>query len=114
VILALGILAMTVGLIRAEAGRDLDILAATGASSMTRRTITAVTAGALGLLGVILGTFGAYLALGAGYLSDIGSLLPVPVVHVAALAAGVPLIGFVAGWLMAGRQPRGRYRRPAD
>jgi putative ABC transport system permease protein len=114
VLLALGILAMTVGLIRAEAGRDLAILAATGASSMTRRTITAVTAGALGLLGVILGTFGAYLALGAGYLSDIGSLLPIPLVHLLALAVGVPLVGFIAGWFMAGREPRGRYRRPAD
>ncbi len=47
IVLALGILAMSVGLIRSETASDLRTLAATGASSWTRRTITAVTAGAL-------------------------------------------------------------------
>ena len=44
-LLALGILAMTVGLIRAESAGDLRTLTATGATSSTRRNITATTAG---------------------------------------------------------------------
>jgi putative ABC transport system permease protein len=58
-LLALGVLAMTVGLIRSETGSDLRTLAAAGASSRTRRTLTAATAGALALLGALLGTTGA-------------------------------------------------------
>ncbi|MBA2634728.1 MAG: FtsX-like permease family protein, partial [Chloroflexi bacterium] len=54
-LLALGILAMTVGLIRAETASDLRTLAATGATSTMRRTLTAATAGALALLGSLLG-----------------------------------------------------------
>jgi putative ABC transport system permease protein len=54
-LLALGILAMTIGLIRGEAVGDLRTLTATG---RTRRTLTAATSGALALLG----TGGAYLA----------------------------------------------------
>jgi hypothetical protein len=50
-LLALGVLAMTVGLIRSETGSDLRTLAAARASSRTRRTLTAATAGALALLG---------------------------------------------------------------
>jgi putative ABC transport system permease protein len=57
--LALCILAMSVGLIRSETAGDLRTLAATGASSYTRRTLTAATAAALGLLGAILGTLAA-------------------------------------------------------
>ena len=44
IVLALGILAMTLGLIRSETAGDLHTLAATGASGWTRRTLTAVTA----------------------------------------------------------------------
>src|ERR1039457_6809127 len=47
--LALGILAMTVGLIRSETARDLRTLTATGASSFARRELTAATAFALRL-----------------------------------------------------------------
>ena len=47
--LALCILAMSVGLVRSETANDLRTLAATGASSYTRRALTAATAGALGL-----------------------------------------------------------------
>ena len=60
--LALGILAMSVGLIRSETASDLRTLTATGASSRTRRTLTAATAGALGLAGAVLGTAAAYVA----------------------------------------------------
>ena len=74
---ALGILAMTVGLIRSEAAGDVRTLTATGASSATRRTLTAATAGALALLGVALGTAGAYAAVVAGYV-DVADLTPIP------------------------------------
>ncbi|HEX9342013.1 MAG TPA: FtsX-like permease family protein, partial [Actinomycetota bacterium] len=56
ILLALGVLAMTVGLIRSETAGDLRTLTATGANSRTRRTLTSATAGALGLLGGLLGT----------------------------------------------------------
>jgi putative ABC transport system permease protein len=61
ILLALGILAMSVGLIRSETGSDLRTLAATRASSTTRRTLTAATAGPLGLAGAVLGTVAAYI-----------------------------------------------------
>ena len=50
-LLALAILAMTVGLIRGESAGDLRTLTAAGATSGIRRTLTATTAGALALLG---------------------------------------------------------------
>ena len=62
-LVALGVLAMTVGLIRSETANDLRTLTATGATSTTRRAITGATAGVLALLGALLGTAGAYLAL---------------------------------------------------
>ena len=52
-LLALAILAMTVGLIRSESAGDLRTLTATGATSRIRRTLTATTAGALALLGAL-------------------------------------------------------------
>ena len=56
IVIAFGVLAASVGLIRSETAPDLRTLTATGASSATRRMITAATAAALGLLGAILGT----------------------------------------------------------
>ena len=73
-LLALAILAMTVGLIRSESAGDLRTLTATGATNRIRRTLTAATAGALALLGALLGVAGAYLALAATYLDDLGYL----------------------------------------
>ncbi|MGD0395112.1 MAG: hypothetical protein ABSC41_21020 [Acidimicrobiales bacterium] len=61
-LLALGVPATTVGLIRSEAVRDLRTLTATGAPSSTRRSITAATAGALGMLGAFCGVAVAYIA----------------------------------------------------
>src|SRR5215207_7009959 len=49
-LLALAILAMTVGLIRSETAGDLRTLTAAGATSRVRRTLTAATAGGLALL----------------------------------------------------------------
>ena len=62
-LLALAILAMTVGLIRGESAGDLRTLTAAGATSSIRRTLTATTAGALALLGALLGVAGAYVVL---------------------------------------------------
>jgi putative ABC transport system permease protein len=55
-LIALGVLAMAVGLIRAEAAGDVRTLTAIGAASTTRRTLTATTAGTLALLGALLGS----------------------------------------------------------
>src|ERR1035438_3672730 len=66
-VLALGVLAMTVGLLRSETAGDLRTLAATGASSSTRRALAAATAGALGLVGAVLGTVAGYVAV-IGYI----------------------------------------------
>jgi putative ABC transport system permease protein len=104
-LLALAILAMTVGLIRSESAGDLRALTATGASSGIRRTLTAVTAGALALLGALLGVAGAYLVLLALYYDDLGYLSHVPVLYLALAVVGVPLAAAAAGWLLAGREP---------
>jgi putative ABC transport system permease protein len=113
-LLALGILAMTVGLIRGEAAGDLRTLTATGAAGATRRGLTAVTGGALALLGALLGATGAYLALIAGYHSDLGALGRVPVGHLAAALIGLPLTAAAAGWLLGGREPPALARRPLE
>ena len=107
VLLALGILAMTVGLIRGESARELRTLTATGAASHTRRALTASTAGALALLGVILAITTTYLALVAGYWPDAGRLTRIPVAHLTAIAVGLPLIATGASWLLAGREQPG-------
>jgi putative ABC transport system permease protein len=104
-LLALAILAMTVGLIRGESAGDLRTLTATGATSRIRRTLTAATAGALALLGALLGVAGAYLALAATYSDDLGYLGRIPVLPLAVMVVGVPLTAAAAGWLLAGRQP---------
>jgi putative ABC transport system permease protein len=113
-LLALGILAMTVGLIRGEAAGELRTLTATGATSGTRRTLTAVTGGALALLGVLLGAAGAYLALLAGYNDDLGALGRVPVAHLALTVIGLPLTAAAVGWLLAGREPSTLARQPLE
>ena len=111
-LLALGVLAMTVGLIRSEAAGDLRTLTATGATSRIRRTLTASTAGALALLGALLGVAGAYLALTAGYRSDLASLNRMPVLDLTVTAIGLPLLAALAGWLLAGREPPSIARQP--
>jgi putative ABC transport system permease protein len=104
-LLALAILAMTVGLIRGESAGDLRTLTATGATSRIRRTLTATTAGALALLGAVLGVAGAYIALAATYHDDLGYLGDVPFLYLALAVVGVPLAAAAAGWLLAGREP---------
>jgi putative ABC transport system permease protein len=103
-LLALGILAMTVGLIRSESAGDLRMLTATGATARIRRTLTATTAGALALLGALLGVAGAYVVLLATFCDDLGYLSSVPFQYLALAVIGVPLAAACAGWLVAGRE----------
>ena len=113
-VVALGVLAMTVGLIRTETANDLRTLTATGASSTIRRALTSATAGALALLGSLLGTAGAYLALLAWNHSHLHALTAVPFVDLAAIIVGLPLAAITAGWLLAGRQPPTIARQPLE
>jgi len=119
IVLALCILVMSIGLIRSETAGDLRTLAATGASSYTRRTITAATAGALGLLGAILGTLAGYVGV-IGWLransvhGGLSSLGDVPVASLLTIVLGLPLIAAALGWLLAGRQPAAMSHQPIE
>jgi putative ABC transport system permease protein len=114
ILLALGVLAMTVGLIRSETGRELRTLTANGASSTTRRTLTGATAAALALLGALLGTAGAYLALLAWYHHDLHPMRQIPVLNLITIVVGLPLLAAIAGWLLAGREPQAIARQPLE
>jgi putative ABC transport system permease protein len=117
-VLALGILGLSVGLVRSEARRDLRTLAATGASGATRRTITAVTAGALGFTGAVVGIVGGYVAaLGffrSNSLDTLSSLSSIPVSNLLILLVGMPLAATILGWLLAGRDPADLGRQPLE
>ncbi len=116
--LAIGILGMSVGLVRSEAARDLRTLAATGASGTTRRTITATTAGALGFTGAVVGIIGGYLAaigfFRSNSLDGLSSLSSIPVTNLLVILVGTPLAATVLGWLLAGRDPAGIARQPLE
>jgi len=115
IVIAFGVLAASVGLIRSETAPDLRTLTATGASPRTRRMITAATAAALGLLGAILGMAGALaagLAWAHGSLSDMFGGLPLSDVLI--LLVGLPLVAAAGGWLLAGREPEVIARQPLD
>lgn len=110
ILLALGVLAMTIGLIRSETAGDLRILAATGASSRTRRSLTAATAGVLALVGAVVGTAAAYVAM-IGFsrtnsLDGISSLASVPVANLLTILVAMPLVAAIVGWLAAWREPK--------
>jgi putative ABC transport system permease protein len=104
-ILALAILAMTVGLIRSESAGDPRTLTATGATPSIRRTLTAATAGAPALLGALLGVAGAYVVLLALYHDDLGYLSDAPLLYLTVAVVGVPLAAAASGWLLAGHEP---------
>ena len=115
IVIAFGVLAASVGLIRSETAQDLRTLTAAGASAGTRRTITAATAAALGLLGAILGMAGALvagLAWAHGSLSAMFGGLPLSDVLI--LLVGLPLVAGAGGWLLAGREPAAIARQPLD
>ena len=86
-------------------------LTAATATPAVRRTLTATTAGALALLGALLGVAGAYVIVLATNHDDLGRLPDVPVLHLALAVIEVPRVATAAGWLPrdASRPPlRGR------
>ena len=115
-LLALGVLAMTVGLIRSETARDLRTLTATGAGARTRRALTGVTAGVLGL--PRRGTRHGGRASSPGSSWAHSSLMQtfgnVPWHDIGLLVIGMPLIGAAAGWLLGGRAPSAVSRQPLE
>jgi len=117
-VLALGILAMSIGLVRSETASDLRTLTAAGASGAARRTITAATAGALALTGAVVGTAGGYLAVIGFFRTDqldqLSELDSVPVAELVWILVGLPLIAVVVSWLLGGREPRGIARQPLE
>jgi len=115
IVIAFGVLAASVGLIRSETERDLRTLTATGASSATRRMITAATAAALGLLGAVLGMAVAVIAGLAWAHSSLSVMFGgLPLTDVLVLLAGLPLAAAAGGWLLAGREPDVISRQPLD
>jgi putative ABC transport system permease protein len=118
IVLALGILAMSIGLIRSETARDLRTLTAAGASSLTRRELTAATAFSLALGGAALGIVAAYVA-AVGYswdnpLDGLSALSSVPVGNLLVIGVGMPVAAAIVGWLMAGREPSAIARQPLE
>ena len=118
ILLALGILAMSIGLIRSEAAGDLRILTAAGASSFMRRNLTAVTAGALALIGAVVGTVAGYIAMIAfsrtSSLDGLSSLSSVPVANLLIILVAMPVGATVGGWLLAGREPAAFAHQPIE
>ena len=117
--LALAILAMSVGLIRSETASELRTLTAAGASRRARRTLTAATAGALGLAGALLGTFTGYVGV-IGWLRSntlnggISALGNVPVANLLVIVVGMPAAATLVGWLLAGREPPAIAHQPIE
>jgi putative ABC transport system permease protein len=115
ILIALGVLAASVGLIRSETARDLRTLTATGASTTTRRTITAATAAALGLLGAVLGLAFAVVTGLVWAHADLSAMFgDVPLADVLILLIGLPLLAAAGGWLFAGRKPQAVARQPIE
>jgi putative ABC transport system permease protein len=118
ILLALGILAMSVGLLRSETSSDLRILTATGADSKARRSISSATAGALALTGAVVGIAGGYVAaigfFRTNHLDTLSSLNSVPVANLLLILVGMPLVAAIGGWLLAGREPNAIGRRPLE
>ncbi len=116
ILLALGILAMSVGLLRSETASDLRALTAAGAGSTARRAISAATAGALALIGAVVGIVAGYVAaigfFRASQLDSLSSLTSVPVASLLLILIGMPLIAVTGGWLLAGREPSAIGRQP--
>lgn len=114
VLAALSVLALTLGLVRSEAGDQLRTLTAAGATSTFRRNLSAANASTLAATGVLLGTLVAYGGLAAGYADDLTSLRPIPYVNLGIMLIGTPLLAGLAGWLLAGREPPTLKRTPVE
>ncbi|GIJ54179.1 FtsX-like permease family protein [Virgisporangium aurantiacum] len=111
---ALGVLAMTVGLIRSETARDLRTLSAAGARRRTRRALTAATAGSLALAGAIIGIACTYLAVLAWFHQELHWLAHPPWTNLAAILVGLPVVAYLGGWLLTGREAQEIARQPLD
>ncbi len=118
ILLALGILAMSVGLLRSETASSLRTLTAAGASGKARRAISAATAGALALIGVVVGTAAGYIAaigfFRTSQLDTLSSLASIPAANLLLIGVGMPLIAVAGGWLLAGREPSAIGRVPLE
>jgi putative ABC transport system permease protein len=115
ILLALGVLVMTVGLIRSETAGDLRTLTAAGASSGIRRTIVGATAGVIGLLGALLGTTAAAIAALAWAKSSPSAVFGgIPAIDFLLILVGLPVVAAVGGWLLAGREPSAIARQPLE
>ena len=118
--LALGVLAMSVGLIRSETASELRTLTAAGASSRTRRSLTAVTAGGLAFLGALLGTVAAYVGLIGWFRSNaleggVSDIIDhVPWDNLFFILIAMPVVAVLIGWVLAGREPTGIGTRPME
>lgn len=115
ILLALGILAMSVGLLRSETASSRRTLTAAGASSATRRAISAATAGALALVGAVVGIVAGYVAaigfFRTSQLDNLSSLTSIPLANLLLIGVGMPLAAGIGGWLLAGREPAAIGRR---
>jgi putative ABC transport system permease protein len=115
ILLALGVLVMTVGLIRSETAGDLRTLTATGASRGVRRTIVGATAGVIGLLGAIIGTAAAAIATVAWAKSSPSATFGgIPAIDFLLVLVGLPTVAAVGGWLLGGRDPAAFARQPLE
>ena len=118
ILLALGILAMSVGLLRSETASNLRTLTATGASATARRAISAATASALALIGAVVGIVAGYVAaigfFRTNQLDTLSALTSVPVADLLLIGVGMPLVAVIGGWLLAGREPNAIGRRPLE
>lgn len=104
-VFSLGIVALTLGLLRAETATDLRVLWAAGATRTITQTLSATTGATLAGTGALLGAVSAYAALAAGYTSDIQQLSAVPVLHLTTLLIGVPATAALLSWMISGTGP---------
>jgi putative ABC transport system permease protein len=105
VLVALGVLILTVGLVRAESARDDRALSALGAGRRTRRAISAWTAGSLAVLAAGSGTAVAYLATVAFFRNQLSERMSnPPVLDLLAVLIGLPVAAALGGWIFSGRR----------
>ncbi len=110
---ALGVVALTLSLLRAETAGDLRVLTANGASRRVRRTLSATTGGALTAAGAMMGGVAAYAGLIAGYATNRHELARVPVTYLGVLLVGVPAAAAALSWVLS-RQPHELAHGPND
>jgi putative ABC transport system permease protein len=118
ILLALGILAMSIGLLRSETASQLRTLTAAGAGSGARRALSAVTAGALALTGAVVAVVAGYIAaigfFRTSQLDTLSSLTSIPVANLLLILVGMPVAAVAGGWLLAGREPTAIGSRPLE